>query len=65
MVVRGLAELCGVATPTYDKILTWCQKVLGKQYLVDGKVAGNNVNETFAPQRFGFERLEDIPEIGG
>ncbi len=61
--VKGLAELCRVETPTIDKILEWSQKVLGKEYLVDGALEGKDVAESFAPQRFGFQSLDDIPEL--
>ena len=61
--VKGVAELCGIATPAIDMILEWSQKVLGKEYIVDGKLSGKDLHETFAPQRFGFNKLEDIPLI--
>ena len=61
--VKGLAELCGVQTPTIDQLLEWCQRVMGKEYLVNGKLTGNDVAETFAPQRYGFTTLEAIPEL--
>ncbi len=63
--VKGVAELCGIATPTIDMLLQWSQKALGKEYIVDGKLCGKDLHETFAPQRFGFTRLEDIPELLG
>ena len=61
--VRGVAELCGLATPTIDLILTWAQGVMGKEYLVGGATCGRDLARTFAPQRFGFTRLEQIPEL--
>ena len=61
--VRGVAELCGVATPTIDLILEWAQRVMGKEYLVDGRLLGGDLVRTFAPQRFGFSHLEQIPEL--
>ena len=61
--VKGLAELMEVETPTIDMLVEWSQSVLGREYLVDGRVAGKDLSKTFAPQRFGFQRLEDIPEL--
>ena len=61
--VRGLAQLCGVATPTINLLLRWAQRVMGKQYLMEGEVAGADVSHSFAPQRFGFTRLDQIPEL--
>jgi len=63
--VRGVAELCGVATPTIDMILSWAQQAMGKEYLVDGKICGGDVPFTFAPQRFGLTSLDQIPELAG
>ncbi len=61
--VRGLAELCGVTTPTIDRLITWAQGALGREYLVDGKIAGADIAQSFAPQRFGFTELDRIPEL--
>jgi len=61
--LKGLAVLCGVETPTVDLLLTWCQRVMGKRYLVDGALDGPDVAETFAPQRYGYHSLDDLPEI--
>ncbi|KAK3729883.1 hypothetical protein QZH41_005330 [Actinostola sp. cb2023] len=60
VVIRGIAEIMGVATPNMDKILTWAQGKLNKKYLVDGKIQGDDVKETRAPQRYGFTTLKDL-----
>ncbi|KAK3729885.1 hypothetical protein QZH41_005331 [Actinostola sp. cb2023] len=60
VVTRGIAEIMGVATPNMDKILTWTQGKLNKKYLVDGKIQGDDVKETRAPQRYGFTTLKDL-----
>lgn len=60
---RGLAQLCGVATPTIELLLRWSQGVMGKQYVVDGAVGGRDLAQSFAPQRFGFTSLSQVPEI--
>ncbi len=61
--LKGIALLCDVQIPTVDRLLGWCQKVMGKQYLVDGALDGPDLSETFAPQRYGFHTLDDLPEI--
>jgi len=61
---RGIAELAGVKTPVIDMIIEWAQTLIGKSYLEDGSVAnGKDVAASFAPQRFGFNTLSDIPEL--
>ena len=58
LVTRGIAELAGVETPNIDKVLIWAQKMMGKEYLVDGKLCGKDVASTRSPQRYGFKDLE-------
>lgn len=74
-VLRGIAEICGVETPTMDKVsarrqqlqsnlchqvLTWAQDKIGESYLVDGKIQGKDVAKSGCPQRFG---ITNIPEL--
>lgn len=40
------------------QVILWCQEMLGKEYLVDGKVRGKDVNSTRSPQRYGFTDLD-------
>ena len=58
--VKGIALLAGVETPTIDLLIQWAQKAIEKEYVVDGKLAGKDMNETFAPQRFGLTSLQAI-----
>lgn len=59
---RGIAELAGIATPMIDQVINWSQEKIGKEYLLDSKLQGSDINETRAPQRFGFETLETMIE---
>lgn len=60
LATRGIAELAGVATPTMDEVITWAQARLGKEYLVDGKLTGRDVKYSRAPQRYGFQDLDNM-----
>jgi hypothetical protein len=60
LVTRGIAELAGVATPVIDQVITWAQERLGKEYLSAGRVAGRDVSDSRAPQRFG---ISSTPEL--
>lgn len=62
-VTRGIAELVGVATPIMDRVITWAQERLGKEYLVGGKLQGRDVSETRAPQRYGLQTLDEIRHV--
>jgi hypothetical protein len=52
---RGLAELVQVPTPAMDRVILWVQEKLDKEYLRAGRVAGRDLGETRAPQRFGLD----------
>ena len=54
IVVRGIAELAGVATPTIDRVITWAQERLQKEYLIDGRLTGAHLSKTRAPQVYGI-----------
>ena len=60
VVIRGIAEIAGLETPNMDKVLTWCQEKMGKEYLVNSKLQGKDVKSSRAPQRYGFNTLESI-----
>jgi hypothetical protein len=60
VVIRGIAELAGVATPHIDKVLTWGQERVKKEYLVGSKLAGKDLAATRCPQRYGFTRIEQL-----
>jgi hypothetical protein len=56
--MKGINELCGLETPTIDKVVTFFQKFLGKEYIVNGALNGRNAAETKAPQNFGLTTLQ-------
>eukprot|EP01147_Barroeca_monosierra_P010816 gene10816-2895_t len=60
VVMRGIAELCGVPTPMMDKVILWAQEKIGHEYLVDGKVVGSDVSHSGCPQRFGIKTVEEL-----
>ncbi|XP_064632793.1 tauropine dehydrogenase-like [Lineus longissimus] len=71
-VIKGIADIACVPTPSLDKVVYWAQKTLGKEFLVDGKLTGKDVKETRAPQAYGLVTLEailkedvDITDPGG
>lgn len=62
VVTRGIAELADVPTPHMDDVILWCQKMIGKEYLVDGKLTGEDLHSTRAPQHYGFTSLDKFME---
>lgn len=60
VVVKGIADIVRVETPTCDMLIEWAQGKLNKKYLVEGKLTGPDVKDTRAPQRFGFTTVDEI-----
>lgn len=61
MFTKGVADLLEVEAPTITEVLLWCQKVLGKQFLLpSGSVGGKDILETRAPQAFGLTTKKDL-----
>jgi len=65
IVSRGIAELAGVKTPAIDETIMWCQKTMGKEYLVDGLLKGKDVAGSRAPQAYGYTSLQEIIALCG
>ncbi|MCP4403647.1 MAG: hypothetical protein GY801_40875 [bacterium] len=55
--MKGINELCGLETPIIDNVVTFFQKFLGKEYIVNGALNGKDAAETMAPQNFGLTTL--------
>lgn len=60
VVIRGIAEIMDIETPNIDKVLTWSQQQMGKEYLVDKKLQGKDISTSRAPQSYGFTTIESI-----
>ncbi|HET6445532.1 MAG TPA: NAD/NADP octopine/nopaline dehydrogenase family protein [candidate division Zixibacteria bacterium] len=59
-VIRGMAELVDVRTPTIDKVIDWAQARLGRQYVANGTLSGRDLAETRAPQVYGIHTLAGL-----
>lgn len=60
VVIRGIAEIAGTPTPCIDKVLSWSQQKLGKEYLVGSRLTGKDLVATRCPQKYGFTTMADI-----
>lgn len=60
IVLKGIAEIAGVATPKMDHVIEWAQEKIGRSFIVDGKLTGSDLNITRCPQRYGFDTLDEI-----
>ena len=63
VVFRGIADMINVPTPTIDEIICWAQKMLGKEFLVDGKLKGKDIGSTRVPQVYGLNSFGDLQKM--
>lgn len=65
VVVRGIAELARVPTPTIDTVIGWAQERLGRCYLEGQSLSGSDVGDSRAPQAYGLTSLSQLCLDGG
>jgi len=58
IVIRGIAELAGVATPMLDEVIMWCQDIMKQEFLVEGRLCGKDLDRTRCPQTYGYTDLD-------
>lgn len=59
-ILKAFAEILDVKTPEIDKIATWGQNFLGKEYIVNGRLNGKDINELTIPQNKGINTTEEL-----
>lgn len=47
LLIKAFAEKTNTNTPNIDKVIYWAQKVMGKEYLINGKLIGADCKESF------------------
>lgn len=60
LATRGVAELVQVPTPWIDRVISWAQQQLGREYLSGGRLQGKDLSASRAPQRYGCRSLETL-----
>jgi hypothetical protein len=59
-IIKGFCVMADYATPYIDASLFWYQNITGNSYfLPDGRL-GMNATDCGAPQRYGFETLDEV-----
>lgn len=60
-VLKGVAQIAGVDTPAIDLLIRWASSVMHKHFLTeDQRLDPAYLQETAAPQSFGYETIEAI-----
>ncbi len=62
-IIKALALLADVETPTIDTILEWYTRMTGKQYFVNSNEYGKDIDETAIPQLYGIKNIEDLKQF--
>lgn len=60
LIVKGVADIAGVETPHIDAVLAWAQRVMGCDYLSDGRAEGADCVELPLPSHFGISNLQQL-----
>jgi hypothetical protein len=60
LVVKGVAQIAGVATPRIDAVLRWAEGVMQRQYLIGNRAEGRDAIGLPLPARFGISTLDDL-----
>lgn len=59
-IAKSIGEMADVETPMLDAVIEWSQNKLGKRYLVNGTLAGEDVHELRIPQNYGIKNLDEL-----
>ena len=59
-VLKDLAEMLELKTPYIDEAIEWHQKLMGKQFIINGKLNEQLIPETGCPRRFGFKTFDQL-----
>ena len=63
VVFRAIATMIDIPTPAIDEIISWGQKILGKEFLVDGKLEGKDIGDTRIPSNYDYTSFEDLVKL--
>lgn len=59
-IIKADCELCGISTPTMDRVLKWYADFTGKNWFVNGEFRGSDLALTGIPQRYGVTAREAL-----
>lgn len=63
VVLRDLADMMQLEVPMISELIEWSQELMGKEYLVQGRLQGKDLRETGAAKVYGVLRIQDlVPE---
>lgn len=60
LILKGISEILGIATPNIDKVLKWYEKISGKEFLVNEKLEGRSIKGLPLPSHYGLDTKDKI-----
>lgn len=63
VVIKDIGELLGLQLPFTTQCIEWHQKLMNKQYVVDGKLNRSLIHETGAPSKYGYDSIDKLIQL--
>jgi opine dehydrogenase len=60
LILRSMADICGIATPNMDKVILELQNYLEKEYIENSELKGKNIGDTGIPENYGIKTKEQL-----
>jgi len=61
IIIKAFAIICEVETKIIDKLISWYQSIINKEYInIEKNILGKDSNELSLPQLYGINTIEDI-----
>lgn len=61
-VLKDIAEKLNLEVPNITDAIVWHQKLMGKEFVKDGRLNPELIGETGTPRRFGIKTIEELIE---
>ncbi len=63
LILRSIADICGVSTPGMDQVISELQDYSGKKYLEKNKLKGEDVKYSGIPQNYGIKTKQQLIDL--
>lgn len=60
VVLKNISLSLKINTPYIDELIYWCQKLMGKEYLINNKLIGKDISETGIFNNYNIKNINDI-----
>lgn len=64
-ILKNIGEIVGVKTPWINKMIEWHQRFMNKDFIRDGELLPEIINETGTPRRYGIQTVDQLLNVCG